>query len=153
MKKIFLLLICTTSLLLSSCSGDDTKSGKPSETVQQGTVTVKIDGILKTYNTITLETVDYGENYTINCTASQNGSSAEMIQFSMWSDDIGADGLYNFVYTTESHPQNVSVSSNILVNKQDSFKATFSGQVFVGNFETGEGGSKPMTEGEINITY
>lgn len=141
------------SLVLFSCSGDDGESGKPSQTEAQGTVTVKIDGILKTYNTLALETVDYGENYTINCTASQNGSSAEMIQFSMWSDDIGADGLYNFAYTTDSHSQNISVSSNILVNNRSSFKASFSGQVFVGNFETGEVDAKPMTEGEINITY
>lgn len=139
--------------MFSSCSGDDKEAAESIVKNPQGTVTIKIDGVTKIYNTITVEIIDYVESYSINCTASQNGSSSEMIQFGIQSEHTGADKLYNFIYTANGHSQNLTVSSNISANNKNTLKGTFSGQVFVGNPNTGEGDSKPMTEGEINISY
>jgi len=155
MKKAFLLFVATVALTLTSCSGDDSSSSStPEDLTPVGTVTMKVDGVLKTYNTIAMtEYIDGGQEYR-SFTASQNGSSSELVKFHTKIGVVGASSYIGFEYVTNSISQQLSPSTNILVNNDEALKINFSGLYQTGfDMEIGEPTYSYITDGVIDITY
>jgi len=161
MKKLFL-FTCLTALTLSfnSCSDDDSKATEdPTDDtvyVDGGTVSVKVNGELKTYNTIAVEDDGDADFPRLYVTASQNGSSSEFVTFSIDKGNVGAGHVLGFSYTTDSTPnqQFEPFSSNTLVNEDHVVKANFSGKLVTGQNPLGNGFTyDEFTDGSINITY
>jgi len=157
MKKLFL-FTCLSALALSfnSCSDDDSSSNNGSET--GGTVSFKVDGVQKTFDTVTVnedsETFE-GETYTwYEVTASDNGSSTEMIYFEIEKGYNGADSFDSFMYTLNNTTFDMdwdSFSSNTTSNTSSKLKGTFSGTVQHWSNENQEYTQKAITDGTFNI--
>lgn len=141
MKKAFLFFIASASLAFTSCSGDD-DSGSSS----QGTASMKIDGVLKTFNTVVVNE-EIEDGVTIKTfTISNNGSPIEMISFEVEGESVGADQMDYFVYHASPHFANVG--SNVSVNSDNTFKATFSGYLYIQDQAYPQ-----ITEGVIDVNY
>lgn len=149
MKKIFLFL-AAASLSLASCSSDDGGSSNGGDSV-----TFKVNGVEKTFNTVQVEEVVWDEGTPdefsqIEVTASMNNSPTEFVTFSVEPDGVGADALYDFRYTAAgdqfySYDSFVSI---VQTNTGSKLRGTFSGTLNSGGEAT-----KTITEGEFNISY
>lgn len=154
MKKLFL-FTCLSALALSfnSCSDDDSSSNNNGGETG-GTVSFKVDGVQKNYNTVTVnlqsDTQD-GETWEwYEVTASQNGSSSELITFEVDKGLTGADALYSLNYisnNTTYYSSWAGFSANVTSNSNSKLKGTFSGNV--GDSETSD--EKAITDGTFNI--
>ncbi len=156
MKKVFL-FTCLSALALSfnSCSDDDSSSngGEPG-----GTVSFKVDGVQKTFNTVTVnedsETFE-GETYTwYEVTASADGNATEMIYFEVEKGYNGADSFDNFDYTSATQVYSMdwdNFSSNTTTNSSQKLKGSFTGTVSRWNNETQTSMDKEITTGTFDI--
>jgi hypothetical protein len=155
MKKIFL-FTCFSAIALSfsSCSDDDSSSGNNDGGETGGTVSFKVDGVQKTYNTVTInhesQTLDGQTWEWYEITASQNGGSSELISFEVEKGVTGADALYSLDYVSDNTGYEMSwvdFSTNVTTNTNHKLKGSFSGTV--DDFETGT--EKVITDGTFNI--
>lgn len=157
MKKLFL-FTCLSALALSfnSCSDDDNKSNETDGT--SGTVTLKVDGVAKTYNTITVneESDTYeGETYNwLTVTASPEGSASEFVTIEIEKDAVGADAADYFEYVENNRSFTMdwdTFNINTLTNNNDKLKGTFAGTVSYWDNDTQETVTKTVTEGTFDI--
>jgi hypothetical protein len=128
MKKLFL-FTCLSALALTfnSCSDDDSSSTGGNG----GTFTATINGVQKTYNTVTVAEDEYsdGETYLI-VTGSQDGSADENIYFELAKDETGTNAIYYAEITTGGDTHYASeINTNVTVNNGSQVKGTFSGTV------------------------
>lgn len=130
MKKLFLFtLLSALTISLASCSSDDNNgSGNGGST--GGTLTVKINGTQKTFNTITVnkEAPDEDGDVYLDITASINGSADEMINFGLYQGDTGSNTVWNLEYKANNETYNFNPNFNVLTNNNNQLKGTFSGQ-------------------------
>lgn len=150
MRKIFLFVsFCALSIGIASCSGDD------NDTVAQpgGTVTLKMNGVAKTYNTVTVSrSVDAGDAV-LTLTASQNGGSTEMVKFIMPEGVTGADEMWSTQMTIGGTSVYPSFSTNITANSNNHVKGTFSGTATIWNNTTEVETIYNITEGNFEANY
>lgn len=99
MKKIVLLIVVAASMLVSSCSNDDDRR-------DSSVVRVTVDGILNTYNNITVEQESREEDgrvisvLTVIALSSANGQ--DYVSFSLDESDLGSSPiLHSFDYFIE----------------------------------------------------
>lgn len=153
MKKLFLFLAAST-LALTSCSSDDDSTPSIG-----GTITVTIDGVAKTFNTVVVneEVYDAGtvDEYTeLTVTGVIGTNTNEIISFGLEKGDVGANAIYFFSYVKDGVSYyNTSVTTNVTTNN-DSKKliGNFSGTMtsFSG---TGQNVDLVFTNGSFNIQY
>lgn len=157
MKKLFL-FTCLSALALTfnSCSDDDNKSNETDGTT--GTVTFKIDGVTKTYNTVTVDpdsSTSGGETYEwITITASPEGSASEFITFEIEKNAVGVDAADYLEYFENNRTYSMNWDTfniNTLTNNEDKVKGTFAGPVTYWNNETQTATDKTITEGTFDI--
>ena len=150
MRKIFLFVsFCALSIGIASCSGDD------NEAVSQpgGTVTLKMNGVAKTYNTVTVSK-NVATDYTqLTLTASQNGGSTDMVKFIMEEGVTGADEIWSTQMTIGGASSYTSLSTNTTANSNNHVKGTFSGTATVYNSTTGAETIYNITEGNFEANY
>lgn len=150
MRKIFLFVsFCALSIGIASCSGDDNDP----VTQPGGVVTLKMNGVAKTYNTVTVSknvSVDYTQ---LTLTASQNGGSTEMVKFIMEEGVTGANEIWNSEMTIGGINTYTSFSTNTTANSNNHVKGTFSGIATVYNSATGTETIYNITEGNFEANY
>ncbi|WP_395045604.1 hypothetical protein [Flavobacterium sp.] len=153
MKKLFLFItVSVLTLSISSCSKDD---ATPSI---GGTVTLKINGTAKTFNTVVVDEQVYEagtvDEYTeLTVTAAIGSSTTEIITFYVDQEDLGSGAINGFsysngstLYTSFSSTLNTNVTTNSTGKK---LAGNFSGTLT--DFNTGN--SVAITEGSFNIQY
>lgn len=148
MRKIFLFMLMTSlTFSLNSCSKDD-DSG-----LSGSSMTMKVGGVLKTFNTIIVDQVVYDDYVDLIITASNNGNTAEFVTFGIGKGDLGAGHSWGFEYTlngvvySESEIENI-VNTNTTTNSDNKLIGTFNG-----NVSSGENVSIELSQGSFNITY
>lgn len=156
MKKAFLLFVATAALTLTSCSGDDSPS-TPKELedlTPVGTVTMKVNGVEKTFNTIVMNvqvSESSGEKY-LYFTASQNGSATEMISFGTAEGVVGAGQMTGIECFTGGVQAYTDFATNVLVNNNEVYKASFSGSYTTWDQSLQNPTTTTVTEGNVNIS-
>ncbi|TRW26710.1 hypothetical protein FMM05_04860 [Flavobacterium zepuense] len=156
MKKLFL-FTCLSALALTfnSCSDDDNKSNETDGT--SGTVTFKVNGVAKTYNTITVNPeseVSDGETFEwITITASPEGSASEFVTFELEKEAVGADAsnYFEYVENNVTYYWDNEFNVNTLTNNNDKVKGTFSGTVSIYDANAQETVTKTISEGTFDI--
>ena len=163
MKRIILFaLLASFGLTSISCSNDDNST--PVNQVPQagGTITFKVGGVAKTFNTINVVEDEQGtteDPYTVlMVTASANNNPAEVISFVLPKGQIGANLIYNLIYTVNGKSYWADTfggsSTNVVqTNTADnkiigSFSGTFTYSNMGQDFE-----ELMITEGVFNFTY
>lgn len=141
------MLVTTLMLSLNSCSKDDNSDPTGNS------VTMKVGGVEKTFNTVVVNQIPYEDYIDLIITASNNGSTTEFVTFGISKDDIGAGHSWGFEYTLNgmlySEGEAVStVSSNATTNSDNKLIGTFSGTV-----TSSENVSLDLTQGSFDITY
>ena len=158
MKKLFLFL-AVAALGFTSCSDDD-DNNNPTYTTG-GTVTMKINGVQKTYTTISVDRELYtgetpgDDEYLLSVTASENGSATEFVTFDIWENSNGAGGIDWITYVTDgdNYSQWGNFNSNVLASNNHELGANFSGEMIIGYDENNDLVVDEITEGSINVTY
>ncbi len=153
MKKILLFIMIAVGL--SSCSDDDNGGSNFSD---EGVVSLKVGGVTKTYNTISVikdvwqDGNDQGTLLTV--TASQNGSASEMVTFYVAVGDTGAGMIVALNYTADGHDygQINELSSNVTTNSNHRVVANFVGSAYIDD-QNGDFVSTDITDGNIDFTY
>ena len=155
MKKIYVLpLIAILAFTLNFCSkhSDDPTPAPPAIT---SSVSMKVGGEIKTFNTVTVKEQPYtanGENFVdLEITASQNGSTTEFIIFYIGKGNLGQNVSWDFNYTLNEVPYaqiGTSVGSEATINSNNKLKGSFSGTVTASDDKTLE-----LTQGSFDITY
>jgi hypothetical protein len=154
MRKIFLfMLVIASTLSLNSCSKDDNNQSPPSS----NSVTMKVGGTQKTFNTIEVKQEPYtldGENFIdLIITASINGNMSESLTFYVGKGDVGSGVSWGFNYIIndvvffEDGVIN-SVNTNTTVNSDKKLVGTFDGIV-----TASDGTSLELTQGLFDISY
>src|SRR5689334_14777555 len=97
MKRIFLLLVLTIAAFsINSCSNDS--NGKSDKAT--GTISFKIDGVQRTYNSIHFHEETYlqgtADEYVLVDIYTDTGSYGDAVGFSIKKGDM--DHIYNFTY-------------------------------------------------------
>ncbi|MET0758848.1 MAG: hypothetical protein ABWZ56_00395 [Flavobacterium sp.] len=148
MKKIFLfMLVSLLTLSLNSCSKDN------DSTPAGSSLTMKVGGVQKTFNTITVNEIPYDDYVDLIITASNNGSTSEFVTFGIGKGDMGAGHSWGFEYTlndvvyTEGDVIR-TISSNATANSDNKLVGTFSGTVTSGDNATIE-----LSQGSFDISY
>lgn len=158
-KKLFLFtLLSALTFSVTSCSDDDSSSNNNNNVTETtGTVTFKLDGVTKTYNTISVQTEEYlnddtgaVEDVQLIVTASDNGSATDYVTFVTYIDEVGANSLYDLNYGNEYV---YNLTSNVSKNSENKLIGTFAGSYDVYNQTTEQYVNHPITEGSVNITY
>lgn len=157
MKKIALFaLIATLGLSSISCSSDDSSAPVNQVPVTGGTVTFKVDGVAKTFNTINVnvepgEGQDADNNYLL-VTASANNDPSEVMSFVVQEGQIGANAAYNWAYTAGGKNYYAMFNNVVQTNSTDKrLIGSFSGNA---EYYNGMGVEVvAISEGVFNITY
>lgn len=141
------MLVTSLTLSLNSCSKDD------NSTPTGNSVTMKVGGVEKTFNTVVVNQVPYDDYIDLIITASNNGSTTEFVSFGISKGDTGAGHSWGFEYTLNgmlySEGEAIStVSSNATTNSDNKLIGTFSGTV-----TSSENVSLDLTQGSFDITY
>ncbi|NBL64904.1 hypothetical protein GV828_06790 [Flavobacterium sp. NST-5] len=153
MKKLFLFVsaigIMTT---LNSCSGDDDSNSNPGQNTG-GSISVKINGVSKTFNNVVVDKdtfVEDGETITeLGITGTIGNSATEVIMFGVEMGDVGADATFSFRYLngTNQYFDNGELSSVVQTNSNNKLKGNFSGRL------SGSGNTVDLTEGSYDISH
>ena len=128
MKKLFL-FTCLSALALTfnSCSDDDSAAAGGNG----GSFTATINGVQKTYNTVTVTEDAYedGDEYLI-VTGSEGGSADETIYLEIAKGETGTNAVWFAEITVggETHYA-TDINTNITVNSASQVKGTFSGTI------------------------
>jgi len=129
------LLILFALVLLVSCSKDD-GGNNVAPPVEE--LTVIVEGVEKTFNSIVLSTNTFtnanDEVVTYKTvTATIDGNTAEIIHFQLGNESTGANVLWSFEYTLNGDVYNdtnsSAITSVVSVNNETTLTATFSGYV------------------------
>lgn len=149
MKKLFLFVaVAGLAFSLNSCSSSSSGGSSPG-----GTLTAKINGVAKTFNTVVVSENVQGagtaDEYTeLTVTAAIGTSTTEFITFYLDKGDLGSDAIYEFYYTKDGVIYNGSWATNVTTNNNSkkivgSLSGTFSDGVtaFV------------ISEGTFNVQY
>lgn len=150
MKKAILLFAVFSTLLFTSCSGDDggnDGNNNPGDPESESVVKFKIGGQQRTFTFVTVS--DTGENeFWINSTTGQGG--LEILTFSALKGESGNDSAFDFMYSNVSGNMHTSdgVAVTVSENTDTVIKGTFSGP-FV-NFD---GETVNITDGTFEVYY
>ena len=158
MKKIFLFIATATlAFSMNSCSSDDNSSDSG---VIGGTISAKIDGVSKTFNTVVVnkQTItEDGETYTeLVVSATIGTSTEEIITIALDAGDVGAEAIYSFSYLNGGNTFNSylgNLSSTVLTNSNNKLKGNFSGTLKTYNPSNGAEITKTLSEGSFDISY
>ena len=151
MKKIFLFLTLTIVVFsTNSCSSDSDRTGKSDKAI--GTISFKIDGVQRTYNSIHFREETYlagtPDEYVSVEIYTDSGNYGDAIGFSFIKGDM--DHIYNFTYI---------VGGDMGFLPKDGFLYTITSNgndnKLIGAFSGIIEGSPDMniTEGTFNIQY
>lgn len=151
-RNLLLLLITSFTFFNVSCSKDDDSS---SSNPTSNSLSVKINGTLKTFNSITVaqNTQNQGtvDEFTLLEVTASN-SSNEKIKFGVEKNDVGNDVLWYLKYIVGSMEYDSSGfdSSNFTTNSNNNLAGTFSGEMtnISGGTDTVQ-----LTEGTFNFQY
>jgi len=150
-KNLFLFLMITSFTVFNvSCSKDDDDTSTTSNSLS-----VKVDGTLKNFNTITvvenIQNLGTVDEYTLLEVTASN-SSSEQIKFGVEKNDIGNDILWYLKYIDGSTEYDSSGfdNSNVTVNSNNKITGTFSGDMT--NISGGIDNIQ-LTEGAFNFQY
>jgi len=154
MKKLFLILFATAATFsASSCSDDDAAA-----TTTGDTVTFKVNGVQKTYNTVSVEEETEGGVTYLYVTAMNGTNISEVVTFDIVKGETADDSVNGFVYdvagvTYENVGTGTSFSSEIDHNMDGHIEGRFTGTLreYFGTSE--EPVFKTFTEGSFNISY
>jgi hypothetical protein len=153
MKKLILFTLTALSLSLTSCSDDDgaaTNNGG-----NGGTFTATVNGVQKTYNTVTVSEDSYsdGEVY-LKVTGSQEGSADENIYFEMAKNETGTNAIYYSEFTTAGVQYYAgNLNTNVTVNNANQVKGTFSGPIYNTNSTEQDQVLFTITNGTFTANY
>ena len=155
MKKIYvLMLVAILAFSLNFCSNHDTATTPPAPTIANS-VSMKVGGTIKTFNTVTVTQIPYtanGMNFVdLEITASNDGSTKEFLVFYIAKGNLGQDVSWDFNYTLNDVPYaqvGTSIGSEATVNSDNKLKGTFSGTVTSSTDVNLE-----LTQGSFDITY
>ena len=148
MKKSYLFILVTFwTLFLSACSNDH-DSGKPISNL-----TMKVGGVVKNFNNITVKEVPYADYSDLIITARNNENPTEFVTFGIGKGDIGPGNSWGFEYTLNgvfySEDQGINgINSNTITNESNKLTGTFSGAV-----TSSENIILELSQGAFNITY
>lgn len=151
MKKIFLLVCITAfSLLLNSCSSDDSNS-----TSTGGRVTFKINGVSKTLTTTTVTTDAPDSDGDVYVYAAATDGGANNITIEVYRGYLGNYGYATFFINNNLYngPTNGSGGTFFMYftqNDEHHLKGTFSG---IANASSSSNDDAEITEGTFDITY
>ena len=133
---------------LNSCSSSDSGSSSPG-----GTVTVKINGVSKTFTTTVVDVEVYEDGtpdeYTeLTVTATIGTSTTEIITFVMEKGGLGSDAIYEFYYIKDGAFCPGNLATNVTTNNTGKkLIGSFSGAVSDGTTDY------TFTEGTFNVQY
>lgn len=158
MKKLFLFLtLSSLSISLNSCSGDDSND---SVNPANSTLSMKVNGTVKTYNTVAVSQDDQGNgDVYLTVTASQAGSPNDLVNFSTYVGETGIYAIYQFevIYNGQAFNAgfggNGNLNNNVIVNSNNRLQGTFSGTITRYNNQTQQEETINVTEGSYNIVY
>lgn len=157
MKKIFLFIATATlAFSMNSCSSDDNSDSNGGNTTVGGTITLKIDGVSKTFNNVIVNAnpfdIDNPDLILLDVTASVAGNSSEYINFQIFKGRTGANSFYSDLqYTLNNITYRDQVSSITQTNSDNVLKGTFNGDV-EGYFNNAWV-IKTLTEGKFDVKY
>lgn len=150
MRRIFLFMLMT-ALLLSFNSCSDSESNP---LISSGnTITMKVGGELKTFNTVVVSQVPYDSYVDLIITASNSGNPTDFVKFGLGKGDIGEGHSWGFEYSVNGTSffesgETSKVNSNITTNGDNKLTGTFSGSV-----TSVENVRLELTQGSFDITY
>lgn len=128
MKKAFLFLL-SIMVLTISCSSDDSSEPQSDDAVEGSrSITVTIDGVTKTFNTVIVNG-DWGiSGQTLQVEASINNSPLEILQFYIYSGIIGSNVIASVNYTTNGTNYYASPIQHVItINNESRFVGSFVG--------------------------
>ncbi len=148
MKKSYLLILVTFWILFLSACSNDRDSGKPISNL-----TMKVGGVVKNFNNITVKEVPYADYSDLIITARNNENPTEFVTFGLGKGDVGPSNSWGFEYTLNgvfySEDQGINgINSNITTNESNKLIGTFSGAV-----TSSENIILELSQGAFNITY
>ena len=148
MKKIYLFIFVIFWMLFLSACTNDSDSGKPISNL-----TMKVGGVVKNFNTITVKEVPYADYSDLIITARNSNNPTEFVTFGLGKGDIGPGNSWGIEYTLNgvfySEDQGIKgINSNITTNESNNLTGTFSGAV-----TSSENVILELTQGSFNITY
>lgn len=152
-KSILFILTGLFVMMLNSCS-EDSKSGTTPTTTQG--VTVKINGISKTFSKINVEEKPWNENgqsgVDLFITAANSSDPNEMIHLNIGQGDLGDDQVWGIYYTKDAidYAQDDSeMKSFVDLNSEKRVKGSFNGSL-----KTEDGSTVYiLTNGLFDVTY
>lgn len=148
MKKSYLFILVTFWMLFLSACSNDHDSGKPISNL-----TMKVGGVVKNFNNITVKEVPYADYSDLIITARNNENPTEFVTFGIGKGDIGPGNSWGFEYTLNgvfySEDQGINgINSNTITNESNKLTGTFSGAV-----TSSENIILELSQGAFNITY
>jgi hypothetical protein len=148
MKKSYLFILVTFWMLFLSACSNDLDSGKPISNL-----TMKVGGVVKNFNNITVKEVPYADYSDLIVTARNNENPTEFVTFGLGKGDVGPSNSWGFEYTLNgvfySEDQGINgVNSNLTTNESNKLIGTFSGAV-----TSSENIILELSQGAFNITY
>lgn len=168
MKKLFLFTtLSALAFSFNACSGDDNSSsdnnnnGNGNTTEIGGTVTVNINGADKVFNTVVVDQDLYSNNDNfITVTASTNNSTSEIITFSLYESDLGANqAQFGYksdntdYYSASINDETYDITSIVEINSNNRLKGTFSGRLITQDNGLGQFETATFTNGKFDVTY
>ena len=152
MRRIFLyMLVFSLAFSSNSCTKD------PSPSYSGNSVTTKVGGLEKTFNTVVVTQEPYtsgGVNYVdLKITATNKGNTTESLVFSIGKGDLGVGHSWGFNYTINGvyyaeGDMPTTVSSDATINSDNKLKGTFNGTV-----TSSENVTLQLTEGTFDVSY
>jgi hypothetical protein len=149
MKKLFLFVaVGVFAFSLNSCSSSDGGSATIG-----GTITMKVNGVAKTFNTVVVNEQVYEagtvDEYTeLTMTGAIGTSTNEIILMRLDKGDVGASAIYECFYTKDGVEYNAGLTSNVTTNNTS--------KKLIGNFSGGASDGTTtftFTEGAFNVQY
>ena len=153
MKKLFLFVTAITAMtFLNSCSSDDNADSNSGGNLG-GTISLKIDGVSKTFNNVIVNKNET-ENYTeLLVTATMGNSTTEVISFGVEAGNVGTYATYDFRYAngTNTFSDSGQLNSVVQINSNNKLKGNFSGSMTNHSSSTQE--NVNFSEGSYDISY
>ena len=150
MKKLFLFVSAVAlTVMLNSCSSD-------SGSGVGGTITMKINGISKTFNTVVVYENTFGEETELTVTGTETDATGS-VSFLLRKGDVGANVIYDFEYYDgllyyDYSGFSTSVTTNSAGNKlAGAFSGTLLG--YYDNGGTMGTMSVALTNGTFSVQY
>ena len=149
MKKIILLVVMVAvGMFWTSCSSDD--SGNNTDPIPlnpAGTISFKVHGVTKTFNTYIMTENDQS----LYITATNNSNISDIVELNLAKDRIGTGVVYDFRYTKNTILYSTLGGFTTLFTKNSERQiiASFAGELY----SSSEGDYITITNGSINMSY